>query len=142
MTQSELIAQTQAELRRHGFSIPSTAAVMDADTTNAIIAYQSANGLPQTGLPSAQLLATLRADNRMVSQPIPPVQTFPQGQPIYPSGYSATVPPVQTFPQAPSTTPSYSVMAPPAQPVQCADFFHQNLPGGSDYSGPPVPGCR
>ncbi len=25
--------------------------------------------------------------------------------------------------------------------VQCADFFHQSRPGGSDYHGPPVPGC-
>jgi hypothetical protein len=25
--------------------------------------------------------------------------------------------------------------------VQCADFLHQARPGGSDYHGPPVPGC-
>jgi hypothetical protein len=25
--------------------------------------------------------------------------------------------------------------------VRCADPFHQNLPGGSDYHGPTVPGC-
>ena len=28
-----------------------------------------------------------------------------------------------------------------APPQQCADAFHQNLPGGSDYTGPPVAGC-
>ncbi|HZS82378.1 MAG TPA: hypothetical protein VFA50_05880 [Stellaceae bacterium] len=28
-----------------------------------------------------------------------------------------------------------------APPVRCADALHQNLPGGSDYHGPPVPGC-
>jgi hypothetical protein len=26
--------------------------------------------------------------------------------------------------------------------VQCADFLHQDRPGGSDYRGPPVVGCR
>jgi hypothetical protein len=31
--------------------------------------------------------------------------------------------------------------APPAV-VRCADPLHQNRPGGSDYKGPPVPGCR
>ncbi len=25
--------------------------------------------------------------------------------------------------------------------VQCADAFHQNRPGGSDYKGPAVPEC-
>ncbi len=28
-----------------------------------------------------------------------------------------------------------------APPQQCADALHQNLPGGSDYTGPPVAGC-
>jgi hypothetical protein len=31
--------------------------------------------------------------------------------------------------------------APPAV-VRCADLLHQNRPGGSDYNGPPVPGCQ
>jgi hypothetical protein len=26
--------------------------------------------------------------------------------------------------------------------VLCADPLHQNRPGGSDYHGPPVAGCR
>ncbi|MDE2227753.1 MAG: hypothetical protein KGL11_01765 [Alphaproteobacteria bacterium] len=26
--------------------------------------------------------------------------------------------------------------------VRCADVFHPTLPGGTDYHGPPVPGCR
>lgn len=29
----------------------------------------------------------------------------------------------------------------PAHPVQCADWMHQDRPGGTDYRGPPVPGC-
>jgi peptidoglycan hydrolase-like protein with peptidoglycan-binding domain len=121
MTQPELIAQTQSELRRHGYSIPSNAGALDGDTANAIRAYQSANGMTQTGMPSAQLLYALRTDNRRVSQPIPPVQTFPQAQAGTPTSYGSPLP--------------------PAQPLQCADFFHQSRPGGSNYKGPPVPGC-
>ena len=26
-------------------------------------------------------------------------------------------------------------------PTGCATPLHQNLPGGTDYNGPPVPGC-
>jgi hypothetical protein len=29
----------------------------------------------------------------------------------------------------------------PARRVECADWLHQDRPGGSDYHGPPVPGC-
>ncbi len=31
--------------------------------------------------------------------------------------------------------------AAPEPPVPCADWLHQDRPGGSDYHGPPVPGC-
>ncbi|HKT17543.1 MAG TPA: hypothetical protein VJR47_05845 [Stellaceae bacterium] len=30
----------------------------------------------------------------------------------------------------------------PPLPIKCADPLHQDRPGGSDYHGPPVPGCR
>ena len=30
----------------------------------------------------------------------------------------------------------------PAGTVQCADTLHQDRPGGSDYHGKPVPGCK
>jgi hypothetical protein len=29
----------------------------------------------------------------------------------------------------------------PAAHVACADWLHQDRPGGTDYHGPPVPGC-
>jgi hypothetical protein len=33
-------------------------------------------------------------------------------------------------------------LAPATAPhVQCADLLHQDRPGGTDYRGPPVPGC-
>jgi hypothetical protein len=38
--------------------------------------------------------------------------------------------------------PPYTAAAPyNAAPVRCADPLHQGLPGGTDYRGPPVPGC-
>jgi hypothetical protein len=35
----------------------------------------------------------------------------------------------------------YGGYAQPAPAVKCADWMHQSRPGGSDYDGPPVPGC-
>ena len=35
----------------------------------------------------------------------------------------------------------YSGTSVPYGPGVCADIFHQNRPGGTDYYGPPVPGC-
>ena len=29
----------------------------------------------------------------------------------------------------------------PQGQVKCADWLHQGRPGGTDYNGPPVPGC-
>jgi hypothetical protein len=54
------------------------------------------------------------------------------GAPVATSGSS--VPPPYSAPYAPS-------YAPPPPVVRCADKFHQSLPGGTDYVGPPVAGC-
>jgi len=29
----------------------------------------------------------------------------------------------------------------PSPGIECADWMHQGRPGGTDYHGPPVPGC-
>jgi len=36
--------------------------------------------------------------------------------------------------------PSYGTAA-PLEPYGCADWMHQNRPGGTDYYGPPIYGC-
>lgn len=67
-----------------------------------------------------------------------PVYTNPgysSGQ-VYSSG-----PTYSTGSQAYATPVAPQVYATPVDPAQCADFFHQDRPGGSDYKGPPVPGC-
>ena len=45
-----------------------------------------------------------------------------------------------TYPPSYVSQPVYN---PPiyGSSMQCADMLHQNRPGGSDYYGPPVPGC-
>jgi hypothetical protein len=52
-------------------------------------------------------------------------------QPIYSSG----------APVYGSTAPVYAAPGALGTSVECADFFHQSRPGGSNYEGPPVPGC-
>ena len=42
------------------------------------------------------------------------------------------------YPPSGYAQPGYGATVPP---VQCADPLHQNLPGGTDYQGPPVPEC-
>ncbi len=37
--------------------------------------------------------------------------------------------------------PNDTLAVPAPVIVQCADIFHQNRPGGSDYKGPAVPEC-
>ena len=32
--------------------------------------------------------------------------------------------------------------AKPSGAIRCADSLHQDRPGGTDYRGPPVPGCK
>jgi len=53
-----------------------------------------------------------------------------------PSTYQTPVTQYPTYSQAPTYNPPIY-----GSSVQCADALHQNRPGGSDYSGPPVAGC-
>ena len=59
------------------------------------------------------------------------------------AGSASTVPPSSGSTVAP-VTGAYAAPGPPtalAPATQCADLLHQERPGGSDYKGPPVPGC-
>lgn len=68
------------------------------------------------------------------------LQATPTGNvALYSCGGSSTGVSGSTVPPSP-----YATVAPPpySEPqVICADPMHQNRPGGSDYSGPAVPGC-
>jgi hypothetical protein len=61
------------------------------------------------------------------------------GVPVATSG-SSVPPPAYAAPPAysPPSDPPYAA---PAPFERCADQFHQDRPGGTDYYGPPLPGC-
>ncbi len=56
---------------------------------------------------------------------------------------SASTPVYTGTAQAPvvGSTTATPVNPAPAVTTQCADMLHQDRPGGTDYVGPPVPGC-
>lgn len=55
-----------------------------------------------------------------------------------PQYYGSTAP----YPATPyAAAPYYGNSAAPVATVRCADPLHQDLPGGTDYRGPPVYGC-
>jgi peptidoglycan hydrolase-like protein with peptidoglycan-binding domain len=193
VAQTELINQTQNELRRHGYNFDFAGGQMNAATTDAIRDYQRAHRLERTGTPSESLLTMLRNDSEMknpgqrgrgdrsfeqrgnhLSQKDLINQTKVElrrhGYTISYVGDSLTgetTDAIQNYQQSRGLertgTPSESLLstmrsdnrvsgaAPQptygrmpvvsAQPVQCADFLHQGRPGGTDYQGPPVPGC-
>ncbi len=59
----------------------------------------------------------------------------------------SAMPPSSGSTVAPATGAYSGAYAAPGAPTalapttQCADMLHQDRPGGTDYKGPPVPGC-
>ncbi|OEC92947.1 peptidoglycan-binding domain-containing protein [Rhizobium sp. YK2] len=66
---SKLIADVQAELIRHGLYDGAADGKPGSRTTSAILFFQEASGLPQTGTPTPELLAALKASNAAAAQP-------------------------------------------------------------------------
>ncbi|QYA12469.1 peptidoglycan-binding domain-containing protein [Rhizobium sp. AB2/73] len=66
---SKLIADVQAELSRHGLYDGAADGKPGSRTTSAILFFQEASGLPQTGTPTPELLAALKASNAAAAQP-------------------------------------------------------------------------
>jgi len=62
-TPSKLVADVQAELIRHGLYDGAADGVTGSRTTAAILFFQEASGLAQTGAPTPELLAALKAAN-------------------------------------------------------------------------------
>ncbi len=65
---SELIADIQAELIRHGLYDGAVDGKPGSRTTSAILFFQEASGLAQTGTPTPELLAALKASNAASAQ--------------------------------------------------------------------------
>jgi hypothetical protein len=81
--------------------------------------YANLQGVQPNG---AQSVATYVCGGSHVSSATPP---YVNGAP--PQPYTAAAPPISA--------------PPPGSAIRCADPMHQNLPGGTDYHGPPVYGC-
>ena len=65
---SKLIADIQAELIRHGLYDGAADGKPGSRTTSAILFFQEASGLRQTGTPTPELLAALKASNAASAQ--------------------------------------------------------------------------
>ncbi|MGY5779522.1 peptidoglycan-binding domain-containing protein [Rhizobium sp. LEGMi135b] len=65
---SKLIADIQAELIRHGLYDGAADGKPGSRTTSAILFFQEASGLAQTGTPTPELLAALKASNAANAQ--------------------------------------------------------------------------
>ena len=59
-SEADLISQIQAELRRQGYDITIVGGRLNGETQDAIRAYERGHGMPVTGMPSEELLASLR----------------------------------------------------------------------------------
>jgi peptidoglycan hydrolase-like protein with peptidoglycan-binding domain len=66
---SKLVADVQAELIRHGLYDGAADGVPGSRTTAAIVFFQEASGLTQTGAPTPELLAALKASNAASTLP-------------------------------------------------------------------------
>ncbi|ENN86198.1 putative peptidoglycan binding protein transmembrane protein [Rhizobium freirei PRF 81] len=97
---SKLIADVQAELIRHGLYDGAADGVPGSRTTAAILFFQEASGLPQTGAPTAELLTALKASNAAGSPPAAvnkaSIAAIPAQRPINVSATADAIDPVAT----------------------------------------------
>jgi hypothetical protein len=128
------------------YTAPAQSPTVNADSVASAEAYCQRYGM----VAQLQSVQPPNAGNTAIYSCVP---TAPIASGTVPYG-TAPVYQTQTYPapvyQAPGPVygaapvynngPAYNsgVAAPP---VQCADPFHQDRPGGTDYRGPPVPGC-
>ena len=92
---SKLVADVQAELIRHGLYDGAADGVTGSRTTAAILFFQEASGLAQTGAPTPELLAALKASNAgAVPASKTNVATVPAERPVNMSATAQAIDPV------------------------------------------------
>jgi peptidoglycan hydrolase-like protein with peptidoglycan-binding domain len=94
---SKLVADVQAELIRHGLYDGVADGKPGSRTTAAILFFQEASGLAQTGAPSPELLAALKASNAAntpVAGRMSAAATVPADRPINVSASADAIDPV------------------------------------------------
>jgi hypothetical protein len=95
--------------------------------------------IPGTDISQANVSATAYCQRYGAGPEYQGLQATPTGNV---ATYTCDGPPVATSGSSvppPEPGPLPYGAPPPTQP--CADALHENLPGGTDYTGPPVPGC-
>ena len=97
-TPSKLVADVQAELIRHGLYDGAADGVPGSRTSAAILFFQEASGLTQTGAPTPELLAALKASNAASTPPAAAGRTsaavVPAQRPINVSATAEAIDPV------------------------------------------------
>lgn len=95
---SKLVADVQAELIRHGLYDGAADGVPGSRTTAAILFFQEASGLTQTGVPTPEILAALKASNAAGAPPATVAKAsaaaVPAERPINVSATGAAIDPV------------------------------------------------
>ncbi|MBB5571892.1 MULTISPECIES: peptidoglycan-binding domain-containing protein [Rhizobium] len=92
---SKLVADVQAELIRHGLYDGAADGVVGSRTTAAILFFQEASGLAQTGVASPDLLAALKASDAGTHAPAKTgVAAVPAERPINVSAKASAIDPV------------------------------------------------
>ncbi len=116
-------------------------------------AVAACSGTGTTAVSEAPPTVSYRVDNNDMSQANANAATYcgrynmrPQLQTVQPSGnenlaHYACVGSAASSPAYPNAAYPDTAAAPAPTTTQCADWMHQSRPGGSDYHGPPVPGC-
>ncbi|NLR95432.1 peptidoglycan-binding protein [Rhizobium sp. P38BS-XIX] len=113
-TPSKLVADVQAELIRHGLYDGAADGVPGSRTSAAILFFQEASGLPQTGAPTPELLAALKASNAASAAPAAKTtaSVVPSQRPINVSATADAIDPVAAAIQNAEKTMKTGAVAP------------------------------
>lgn len=135
---SKLVADVQAELIRHGLYDGTADGVPGSRTSAAILFFQEASGLTQTGAPSPELLAALKASNAAGgTQPAAASRasaaTFPTERPINVSATAEAIDPVAAAIQNAEKNMKTGAVA-PASPVNKVNMVMQIQKGLSNIA--------
>jgi Flp pilus assembly protein TadD len=111
-------------------------------------AVAACSGAGTTAVSESPPTVSYRVDNNDMSQANANAAAYcgrynmqPQLQAVQPDGTENLAHYACVGSAAGSPAYPYETVTPAPTTTQCADWMHQSRPGGSDYHGPPVPGC-
>ena len=118
-------------------TISQTAGASHAPTTRRRRRLTPSVAVSAVSVLAAAVAALALRGSAMPMDATPPVEAAAL---VVPLAVAAAPPATASLPRSSEAVhhPTY----PAVRRVRCADWLHQNRPGGSDYHGPPVAGCR